>query len=170
MRQLKSVLIASIIFGFSPVTLAKKHCDPLLEKLHHIQSLQRIPYSVKEGISLRKREDTARKRWWQCEKGSSKKKIKQTKKVTKNKNSTLSSKLNDASEIKNKGANVATSFKSSNAIIIKSKYQGDKQQAWLKYYQQPDKCIKPKSLPAFAACIENKQAQRESFENQYNNQ
>ena len=28
----------------------------------------------------------------------------------------------------------------------------------------------PKSLPAFAACIENKQAQRESFENQYNNQ
>lgn len=160
MRQINFIFTVIISFGFFPEVFAKKHCDSLLEKLHHVQSLQRQSYSAKEGISLRKREDTARERWWQCEKGSGKNKIKKKKKKA-NKKTTKK---------KNKDINVVASFKSSNAIVIKSKYQGDKKQAWLKYYQQPDDCIKPKSLPAFAVCIENKQNQRADFEKLYNAQ
>ncbi|MBU2925033.1 hypothetical protein KO509_09840 [Colwellia sp. C2M11] len=170
MCQFKFVLIVSLIWSFSPNLLAKKHCAPLLEKLHHVQSLQRNGYSVQEGIRLRKREDAARERWWQCEKGSRKKKTKKIKKPTKHKNSNLSKALNNVNGVKNKDVNVVTPFQSSGAIVIKSKYQGDKQQAWLKYYQQPEGCIKPTNLSVFAACIEDKQAQRGNFEQHYKTQ
>jgi len=161
MFQLKIVLIIIVCFVFSPVAAAKKRCKPLLEKLHNIQALQRSGYSAKRGLSLRGREDKARDKWWQCENGSGKTKQKAK---TKRKRVIYNT---EPKRVKSKKINAGTPFKTSNAIVIKSKYQGKKKQAWLKYYQQPNKCIRPKSLPVFAFCSENKQIQRADFEKQH---
>ncbi|MGB0936335.1 MAG: hypothetical protein ACPGTQ_02695 [Colwellia sp.] len=63
----------------SHFTLAKERCKPLLEKVHKIQKSQRHGYSLKQGDSLREKEDKARKAWWNCE-TSTKKYRKVTKK------------------------------------------------------------------------------------------
>lgn len=160
----KLIIIMAIgIFVFSPLSFAKKRCKPLLEKLQNIQAIQRSGYSAKQGDSLRKREDKARKKWWQCEKGVRKGSKKNSKKTNKA-NVIKSTKFKRFSKKKIKAG---TPFKSNGAIIVKSKYQGEKKQEWLKYYQQPPKCHLPKNLSVFAFCSENKQKQRLSFEKQY---
>lgn len=165
MYQLNFMLMIILCFLFSPVVEAKKRCKPLLEKLHNIQALQRNGHSAKQGLSLRGREDKARDQWWQCENGRNKTKGKSKKKV-KNK-SRAASDNNQPKRIKSHKLTAGTPFKTSNAIVIKSKYEGDKKQAWLKYYQQPDKCVRPKSLAIFAFCSENKQMQQTNFDKQY---
>jgi hypothetical protein len=62
---------------------------------------------------------------------------------------------------------VTSPFKTNKTIVIKSKYQGNKKQAWIKFYQQPSQCNRPKSLAVFASCSEDKQAQRINFEQEY---
>lgn len=162
MYQLKFIFIITVIFIFSPISVAKKHCKPLLEKLHNIQAMQRNGYSSKRGNSLRAREDKARNIWWQCEKGQGKK----TKK--KNKNKYANKAINDKTKIgKGKNLKADMPFKTSNPIVIKSKYQGDKMWAWLEFYQQPTRCQRPKNLQVFAFCSQDKQTQREGFEKKY---
>ena len=164
MYQLKFVLIIIIYFLFSSVAEAKKRCKPLLEKLHNVQALQRSGHSAQRGLSLRAREDKARNNWWQCENGRGKKK-KKSKQKTKKKSESKT--VNSNTQLMRKKITAGTPFKTSNAIVIKSKYQGEKKQAWLKYYQQPNKCLRPKSLPVFAFCSEDKQTQRVVFEQRY---
>mgnify|MGYP003629848427 CR=1 FL=1 len=173
MLQFKFVLIiiVCIIFScfvFSPAAAAKKRCKPLLEKLHNVQSLQRNSYSGKRGLSLRDREDKARNNWWQCENSSAKAKQKTKGKGNKKSKKNTASGNIQVKRVKSKKINAGTPFKTSNAIVIRSKYQGQRKQAWLKYYQQPNQCSRPKSLPVFAFCSENKQTQRLDFEKHYN--
>jgi len=60
-----------------------------------------------------------------------------------------------------------TTFNQDSAIVIKSKYQGNKKLAWLQFYQQPIKCQRPKNINMFAFCSEDKLQQRNAFEQQY---
>ena len=165
MLQHTLVLAFITCIVFSPVAVAKQRCKPLLEKLHHVQALQRNGYSSKRGTSLREREDKARNNWWQCENGGGKAKKKKKKKYrSESKTANYNSQANNK---KRKTIKAGTPFKTSHAIVIKSKYQGEKKQAWLNYYQQPTKCIRPKNLSEFAFCSENKQTQRVDFEQRY---
>lgn len=143
MLQLKFVLIIIICFIFSPVAAAKKRCKPLLEKLHNIQSLQRNSYSGKRGLSLRDREDKARNNWWQCENSNGKAKQKSKRKANKQSKKNTASGNIQAKRVTSKKINASSPFKTSNAIVIRSKYQGEKKQAWLKYYQQPNQSVFP---------------------------
>ena len=163
MRLLKCLLIICC-FVFLHDAEAKKRCKPLLDKLHNIQAMQRNGYSSKRGLSLRDREDKARETWWNCETGRSNKKSKQ-KKVNKRQKNTKS---NRVSPLSYKEIKAGTPFKTSNAIVMKSIYEGDKKHAWLNFYQQPEQCLRPKSLSEFAFCSENKLKQRATFEEQYN--
>ena len=147
---------------FSPNSAAKKRCKPLLEKLHNIQSMQRNGYSYKRGLSLRSREDKARENWWQCEQGRGKNTLK-----AKSKNKKTTSYKANSKNIKRREIKAGTPFKTNNAIMFNSKYQGDEKRAWLRYYQQPRQCQQPKSLAVFASCSENKQKQRRDFEQGY---
>jgi hypothetical protein len=167
MYQLKLVLVILIFFLISPVVEAKKRCKPLLEKLHNIQASQRSGYSAKKGLSLRNREDKARNNWWQCENGSSKKNKKaKMQKKKKNKRKTVSANIKQK-RIKGKKITAGKPFQTINAIVIKSKYTGEKKQAWLKYYQQPNQCVLPKSLSVFAFCSENRRIQQTDFDKIY---
>ena len=126
--------------------------------------MQRKAYSGSRGASLRAKEDKARDHWWQCEQGRSKKK-KANKKTKKSAYSHMK-----GAQVKSSKANKITAgipFKNSQVIVVNSKYQGKKKQAWHQYYQQPRKCQRPQSLSEFAFCSENKQTQRIDFEQQY---
>jgi len=155
-----------ILLLLAPISEAKKRCKPLLEKLHNIQAMQRNSYSSKRGISLRAREDKARDKWWQCETGRSKKTSNKNKK--KSKSTSYQAKETKSKSVKGKKLKAGTPFKTNNAVVIKSKYQGGKKQAWLAFYQQPTRCHRPKNLSMFALCSEDKQKQRKSFEVKYN--
>lgn len=163
MVQLKTLLLIVVFSIASPTLEAKKRCKPLLAKLQNIQAMQRHGYSAKQGISLRNREDKARKNWWQCENGSGKKKQKSSKK---NQRKTVSYST-EKSNANRKAIKAGTPFKTNNSIVIKSKYQGEKKRAWLAFYQQPKRCQRPKNLSVFAFCSEDKQTQRAGFEQEY---
>ena len=161
-------------FAYSPTSFAKKRCKPFLEKLHNIQTIQRKGYSLKRGESLRAKEDKARDKWWQCEHsskakfkaqyGGKKKKAKKSKNKKTVKNKTYYTKMNKASLYSQKKV---ITFNQSSAIVIRSKYQGDKKLAWLQFYSQPIKCQRPKSMSIFAYCSENKLQQQSEFERSY---
>ncbi|KGJ95340.1 hypothetical protein [Colwellia psychrerythraea] len=161
--------VVILLLIFSANTFAKKRCKPLLEKLHNAQMMQRKSYSLKRGQALRVKEDKAREKWWQCENsslsafkskyGTKKKKSKKQKKSTAH-----YAKLN---KITLKPMKKVAIFNQDSAIVIKSKYQGNKRLAWLQFYQQPLKCQRPKNINVFAFCSEDKLQQQETFEQKY---
>lgn len=163
MNLSQCIYLSILLCFFSPISEAKKRCKPLLQKLQKIQAMQRHGYSVKRGESLRAKEDKARDTWWQCEKGRGKK----NKKAKKNSKSNMASYSIKSKRGDNKKLTAGTPFNTSNAIIIKSQYQGVKKRAWLAFYQQPTRCHRPKNLQVFAFCSENKQTQRADFEKVY---
>ena len=162
------IVIAIFLLIFSTNSSAKKRCKPLLEKLHKAQMMQRKSYSLKRGQSLREKEDKARDKWWQCENSSlsafKSKYGTKKKKAKKKKSTTHYVKLNKA---KLKLPKKMVTFNHDSAIVIKSKYQGDKKLAWLQFYQQPIKCQRPKNINVFAFCSEDKLQQRDAFERKY---
>jgi len=174
MRLLLLFIFIIVIFFTNSSAIAKKHCKPLLAKLHNIQTMQRRGYSLTKGLSLRDREDKARNNWWKCEHGKDEKLKKHRKKGSKKKSHSVKSKRikqtnKQKAKQRNKQTKVksATPFKTNHAIIIQSKYQGHKKRAWQSYYQQPVQCKRAKSLAVFATCTENKKTQRANFEKNY---
>ena len=164
---LSTIILALLV---SPAQ-AKKRCKPLLEKLHNVQAMQRNSYSAKRGQSLRSKEDKARDKWWQCENSSrfSKGKNKEKKKAAKKRIKSKKSVTKRSKQSYFAKRSVSAPFSGNEVIVIKSKYQGAKKFAWLDFYQQPNKCQRPKSLTVFASCSEDKQAQQLTFEQQYSN-
>ncbi|WP_426359789.1 hypothetical protein ACPUVO_06060 [Pseudocolwellia sp. HL-MZ19] len=143
---------------------AKKECAGLLDKFQNIQSQLKQGQSIKSSASLRKKEDIAREKWWDCENNkttsssTSKKKKTYKKKVVKLKK-TDKSILEDAPQV----------FSSNKNIVIKGRFSGDKQLQWLEYYQRPKKCGRPKTTQVFAFCMEDKTEQQNKFEQEYQN-
>jgi len=165
----KLVIVICFIMIFSSAAEAgKKRCKSLLEKLHTIQVQQRQGYSAKKGISLQVRAEKVRDKWWRCENTSkysqSKHKKKQKKQVKPSKAINKRVKTNTYTSNSHK---VIKPFVTSQAIVIKSRFKGKKQQAWLNYYQQPKKCNRAKTTQVFAFCVENKAKQQEEFVRQY---
>lgn len=147
---------------------AKKECAELLKKYHNVQSQQRQGHSLKSSITLRKKEDKARQKWWDCENNkltskSKKKKNNKAKSHSKKKTIKLSQTSTQSSN------NTRGVFSSNRNIVIKGKYTGDKQLQWLRFYKRPKKCARPKTTQVFAFCMEDKTAQQNAFEQQYKN-
>jgi hypothetical protein len=168
MYHIKLIIFIIAMLLFTSVSEAKKRCKPLLEKLHNIQAMQRSGYSSQGGLSLRGREDKARDNWWQCEQGRGGKTKKKTKtkhkKNRKNKSIQYSATYKQSTQV---NIPAGTPFKTNNTIVIKSQYQGNKKRAWIKFYQQPVQCNRPKNLAVFVYCSEDKKAQRSDFEQEY---
>ncbi|NQZ23414.1 MAG: hypothetical protein HRT53_15345 [Colwellia sp.] len=156
--------VFSVFFLYIPASYAgKTQCQPYLDKLRNVQSQQRQGHSFKRSEALNKRETKARKKWWQCERGLLKTtKSRQNKKQQSTK---VIKKHQLATYTKKNGVKLNQSpFQTSNALVIKSRYQGKQLQAWLKYYQQPKQCQRPKTTKQFAFCVENRRSQQMSFE------
>jgi len=173
------MILLVIMLGYSTSLEAKKRCKPFLEKLHKVQAQQRNGHSLKRGQSLRAKEDKARDKWWQCEhmslakfkakNGGAKKKSKNksNKRKAVNYAKTKNVKKSNSKKYTRFTYKAKTTFNQDSAIVIKSKYQGEKKLAWSKFYQRPSKCVSPKSLSVFAYCNENKLQQQSQFDQQY---
>ena len=145
---------------------AKKECAVFLNKYHNIQAQQRQGQSIKSSNNLRKKEDLARERWWDCENN----KTTNIKKKNNKKPSAKSSKINENKTIKHykNDKEPILSF-SSNKLVLKGRYSGDKQFKWLDFYKRPKKCLRPKSTQIFAYCMDHKEKHQTIFEQQYTN-
>ena len=158
--QMKFLLLLIFISYFLSVSAiaGKKVCQPYLDKLRNIQSQQRAGYSGKQGRKLADREQKARGKWWACQQGKLPKKKKSKKKKTaKTKERTVVSYSSKTSSKK-------VTQPLTNKLVLRAKYRGIQQQAWLDYYQKPKKCIRPKTTKIFAYCIEHEKEQQLKFE------
>jgi hypothetical protein len=159
------VIFIGIALVLSQVSYAgKKQCQSYLEKLRNVQSQQKQGHSLKRGESLNKLEAKAIDIWWPFEQCNLKKakRIKKKKQSHKNKRAKQRS-LNVGSLDYTSKVN-ANPFQTSAPLVLKSRFQGKKLQAWLLYYQQPKKCVRPKSTKQFAFCVENRREQQLAFE------
>jgi hypothetical protein len=165
-----ALILGSALLLYSDTAIAgKKRCKALLTKLQNIQAQQRNGYSVKKGISLQNKADNVRDKWWRCE-NSSKYSQSGDKKASTNKKSKAKANakpIKKESSAKIKASSPIKPFLSSKAVVINSRFQGKKQQAWLEYYQKPEKCRRIKSTQMFAFCVEDKTKQQDQFEQQY---
>ena len=158
------ILLVGIMLTFSYESYAgKKECQSYADKLRNVQSQQRQGHGLKRSKNLNKQEKVARKKWWQCERGLLKKikgnHKKKQRNIAVNIHQPLSATL--SRDIK-KGS--SKPFQTSAPVLIKSRYQGKQLQAWLQYYQQPKKCLRPKTTRQFAYCVENRRTQQLAFE------
>jgi hypothetical protein len=160
---MKIILLFIMLSLLSTSSFAgKKRCKPLLEKLQNIQAKQRSGYTARQGVSLQNRADKAREKWWRCENSSQY--TKSSKKKTKKKNVRKKAKESNINPMPLK---ILKPFATSKAVVIQSRFKGKKQQAWLDYYEKPDKCKKVKSTKVFAFCMEDKTKQQQTFAQQY---
>jgi hypothetical protein len=157
-----------VISCYSSNLFAKNVCEKYENRLNKIQVAQRQGHSLKRSNSLNEQERLMREKWWQCKKSPAKFK-KSTKKTAKKKYHKPYKKQNKKVKTAySTSSNQAVSpFKTSQDIVFKERFQGDKKLAWLKYYQQPLLCQRPKNLAVFASCAEDKQYQRQAFEHFY---
>jgi hypothetical protein len=158
------IFFVGIMLTFSYESYAgKKECQSYADKLRNVQSQQRQGHGLKRSEKLNKQEKVARKKWWQCERGLLKKVKSNHKKKQRNIAINIHQPLSATfSRDVKKGS--SKPFQTSAPVVIKSRYQGKKLQAWLKYYQQPKKCVRPKTTRQFAYCVENRRTQQLAFE------
>ncbi|MBA6389713.1 hypothetical protein H4J38_02855 [Colwellia sp. BRX10-3] len=164
-----SLMLMTLLSAFL-ATAGKKQCQGYRNKLDNIQAQQRQANSHKRSNSLATKETKARDTWWQCETGklkpkSKKKKKSKPKKSHKKKPKKISSPPSDHKPYKK--IKPLVPFASNNPVVMRSKYQGEKLQAWLTFYQPAKMCARPKSTQQFAACVEDKRLQQTEFDKSY---
>lgn len=154
----RTLFILIILCNSTIVFAAKKECAELLIKFKSVQAEQRQAQSIKNSNRLSDKEDVARERWWDCE--NNKQMTKNTTSPVKNKNSPKKNTL----QLYNKKT---IQHFSSNKLVLKGRYSGDKQFKWLDFYKRPKKCVRPKTTQVFAYCMEHKEKQQLKFDKQY---
>lgn len=143
------------------VYAGKKRCQPLLLKLHNIQAQQRLGHSGKKALSLQNKETNIRKKWWQCENSNDVAAVhKHHKKLRRSPTRNI---------LLNAVKKAVKPFFTTRKIVVTSEFKGEKQQAWLLYYQMPPQCRQTKNMQVFAFCVENRHQQQKLFEHAYLN-
>lgn len=164
-----SVLVISLLCGFFAVA-GKKQCQTYRNKLDNIQAQQRQASSLKRSNSLSAREVKARDIWWRCESGKLKQKLKNKKQKAQKQKSSKKKKYSSGQHVITKqyqNNKPLVPFASNNSVVVRSKYQGEKLQAWLAFFKLKKMCARPKSMQQFAYCVEDKRRQQMAFEKNY---
>tara|TARA_R110000764_G_scaffold24452_10_gene58830 strand:+ start:663 stop:1172 length:510 start_codon:yes stop_codon:yes gene_type:complete len=162
-----SLLLIMLLSSFEALA-GKKHCQSYRKKLDSIQAQQRQANSNKRSKSLATQEAKARNNWWQCENGKLKSKTKKKQRVKlKHTDQKKIISVGGANNKKIAPLKALVPFASNSPVVVRSKYQGEKLQAWLKFYQVNKGCRQPKSMSQFSACVEDKRRQQTEFEKSY---
>lgn len=152
--------LITFIFLLSSFNSFSKNCENYRTKHLVIQNKQKQGHSAKESIRLQEKERVAWQKWQDCKKGKLNKK---KNKLIKSKRKIYKPKVNEKIIKLEQGS----AFSTNKGLVVKGKYKGRKQQAWLNYYKMPQGCKKPKSTQQFAACLYEKEQQQIAFEKQY---
>ena len=163
-----SLLLLCFLFPHT-VTAGKKHCEGYRSKLDNVQAQQRQSNTNKRSLSLANKEAKARKTWWQCETGKlkPKSKKKKQKKVQPKQRKAIKITRAQADQKSYKAIKPLMPFAGNQPVVSRSRYQNEKLQAWLAFYQPAKMCARPKSTQQFAACVEDKRRQQTEFEKSY---
>lgn len=148
------IIIAIILLIISIQSPAKSKCELEWNALKAVQAQLRN----KSTEYLRNKERKKHTEYQNCRKGKSKKNS--NKHVIKN---TYNPQKKYYSNRK-----IRNSFGNSK-VNIKSKFTGEKQQAWLAFYKTPKECISPKTTTKFAKCINDRNLAAEHFSNNWDN-
>ena len=148
----KYLLPLFLVFISNAVIAEKPTCDYEMSQLKKIQAkMKKGGY----GEYIRDRERELHTKYQNCRE---------------NKN-----KYTEKSVVKNKKTKQYTqekksSYKSSKYKIgqatanVQGRYQGLKQDGWIRYYKTPKECFKPKSSSAFAKCLNHRDEEAKKFD------
>ena len=177
MRTSQSLFIILVSgFALAVVNMAsadQQDCQSYQDKLKLLRIKQKQGNSVKRQQSLKTQEDKAWKKLQLCKRGQLKNKAK-TKIKKSNKKKILASKQQGmAMKKRQRNANKSETLKpltplvANNPVVVKSKYQGQQLQAWLRFYRPTKRCRNTKTMKDFVWCAEDKRRQQVIFEQQY---
>ena len=153
MNSTKWISLLSVLVWLNPINIA--HAQPPCESAH--QTYRKVQQQMRKGqsaVSMARLQERERKAWfaWQrCLENPSvnkrsKRKAKQQSQPSSTKNRKQTNKITQSNYPK---------VLSNKPLNMKGAFSGDKQQAWLDFYQKPKECLKPKSTQQFAYCIEH---------------
>ena len=148
------ILIVITLLVISNQSLAKSKCEKEWDALKAVQAQLRH----KSTEYLRNKERIRHTEYQNCRKGKSKK--------SSNGNSVKTTYKPQKKYYSNK--KVRNSFGNSK-VNIKSKFTGEKQEAWLAFYKTPKECIAPKTTTKFAKCINDRNLAAKHFTNNWDN-
>lgn len=132
---------------------AKSKCEFEMKQYKSIQSLLRH----KSTEYLRKLEHEKHNEYQNCRKRKNKKNKSGETIATYKKQSQTSKKYYSNKPVKDPFSNSTINIK------IKSKFKGEKQDGWLKYYKTPPGCKNPKEIATFSKCLNHKNVEAKNF-------
>lgn len=165
-QYLKLLTLTITCCLYSSNAIAK--CEQEYKALQNQQTLMKKGHSASTMARLKAKEHKLAETYQNCRSGknrSAKRKVKVYKHAFASNNSNRSAK----SETKSYGNLV---FKAKNStfsrpIRFNTKFEGDKQKAWIAHYKTPKACLKPKSTAKFAECIQHRNAAAHQFSQQW---
>lgn len=149
-------LIPPLLVFVSNIAFAKKsNCDYEMSQLKNIQTMMR------KGNYNERTRDIERKlhtKYQNCRKNKNKLSNSNTDhhKTNEQKKPSNKEKIQNYSYPKENWTSTLTN--------IKGRYQGLKQDGWIKYYKTPNNCFRPKSTAAFAKCLNNRDVEAKKFD------
>lgn len=146
------ILITIGLLIVSNQTFANSKCEREWNDLKSIQTQMRH----KSTEYLRNKERDKHKEYQNCRKGKKKKSKKYKTKANYNKQST------------NNTYRKYTSNTITNTVSLKGKFNGDKQDAWVKYYDKPQECVEPKDISQFSRCLKYRDEKARDFDREWN--
>jgi len=154
--MLKILWIISLLVVSNQV-YAKSKCELEWNALKTVQSQLRH----KSSEYLRKKEHQKHNKYQNCRKGR-KKKSKSYKTITTYKKQTKTYKKYYSNQY------ARNSF-SNSPVKMKSKFKGEKQDAWIQYYKTPKECFKPESISKFSKCVDYRNDKAKEFDAAWKN-
>ncbi len=142
------VFISNIVFAEKPT------CDYEMSQLKKVQAIMK---KGGYGEYIRDRERELHAKYQTCRENKNKY---TEKSVVKNK----SQKTKQYIQKKKSSYKPSKYKKGKTTANIKGRYQGLKQDGWIKYYKTPKECFKPKSSSSFAKCLNHRYEESKKFD------
>jgi len=149
--MLKMLIIITLLIA-SNQSIAKSKCEKEWNALKSVQSQLRN----KSTEYLRNKEHTKHSEYQNCRKNKSKE----------SNNEKTKTKYVKPSYVKPnyvKKSSISTTKNITNNISLKGKFEDEKQDAWIQYYDKPQECISPKKVQEFSKCLNHRDDAAKKF-------
>jgi hypothetical protein len=155
----KYLLPLLFVFISNAVIAEKPTCDYEMSQLKRIQAIMK---KGGYGEYTRDKERKLHTKYQNCRKNRNKY---TENSVVKPKNRTSHTKEQELYKPEVKKVYKSSKYKIGKATAnVKGRYQGHKQDGWIKYYKTPKQCFKPKSSSAFAKCLNHRDEEAKKFD------
>ena len=144
--MLKMLIIISLLIACNQ-SIAKSKCEKEWNALKSVQSQLRN----KSTEYLRDKEHTKHSEYQNCRNNKNKE----------SNNKKTKTKYVNPSYVKK--SSKSTTKNITNNISLKGKFEDEKQDAWIQYYDKPQECISPKKVQEFSKCLNHRDDAAKKF-------